>query len=169
MRNGKNLIEIMANCNEYLRYKAIADGYTHLLSLESDIILRNDSIEYMLAFKKPVLGLPYFIGQGFLSYLLQFDSEVSGYERQVWPMSNAKSFFEFNGQLKRSLQIGLGCLLIRRDVLTKIKFKIDPRYPQYHMDTSLHLQLQEMNVPVYLGQEYVLTHLNKSWNKIKYR
>jgi GT2 family glycosyltransferase len=159
MRTGRNLIEIMANCNEYLRQKAITEQYTHLLSLESDIILRNDSIEYLLAFRKPVIGLPYFIGHSFMSYLLQFDFEIVGSEQQMHPMSMIKSFH----------QIGLGCLLIRRDVLLRTNFKIDPRYPQYHADSSYHLQLQEMNIPVYLAQEYILTHLNKSWKNVKYK
>jgi GT2 family glycosyltransferase len=169
LRTGKNLIEIMANCNEYLREKAISEQYTHLLSLESDIILRNDSIDYLLAFRKPVIGLPYFIGHSFLSYILQFDSQIVGYEKQIFPMQSTKSFHEFNGQLKRANQIGLGCLLIRRDVLLRINFKIDPRYPQYHADSSFHLHLQEMNIPVCLAQEYVLTHLNQSWTKVKYK
>ncbi|MDD4970830.1 MAG: hypothetical protein PHT07_15490 [Paludibacter sp.] len=169
MRNGKNLIEIMANCNEFLRRKAITESYTHLLSLESDIIIRNDSIEYMLAFKKPVLGLPYFIGHSFLSQIMQYDCETFGREKIVSPMNNAKSFFEFNGELKPALQIGLGCLLIRRDVLQRVKFHIDPRYPDMHADSSLHLQLQEKNIPVYLAQDYVVTHYNKSWRNIKYK
>jgi GT2 family glycosyltransferase len=167
MRTGHNLIEIMANCNEYLQKKAMDEQYTHLLSLESDIIIRNDSIDYMLSFKKPVIGLPYFIGHSFLSFLMQFDCETFGYQRNVFPMNGIMSFHEFDGEPKRAIQIGLGCLLIRRDVLARVKFKIDPRYTQYHMDSSLHLQLQEMNIPVYLAQEYVLTHYNTSWSKVK--
>lgn len=166
LRTGNNLYEIMANCNEYLQQKALSEGYTHFLSLESDIIPHNDFLEYLLAWRKPVIGLPYFIGQSVLSYLLQFDYKTFAMEKSVFPMSPMKSFHEFKGKPKKALQIGIGCLLIRRDVLIRLRFKLDPRYPQFHLDTTIHLQLQEMGVPVYLAQNYIPTHLNQSWNKI---
>lgn len=166
IRKGRSNKEIMANCNEYLRQYTLEKHYSHLLSLESDIFPCPNFCELLLSYEKPVVGLPYFLGQSFMSYLLQFDSADYGYMRQLVPMSNAKSLFLANGRLKRSQQIGLGCLLIHRLVLKKVRFSIDEDYPGYHADSSLHLQLQKLNIPVYLAPDYYCRHDNKPHNII---
>ena len=166
LRKGKEQKEIMANCNEWLREYAINNHFSHLLSLESDIFPCPDFIEIMLAYEKPVIGLPYFIGQLFMSYLLQFNQEDNGFERQLIPMGNALSFFKWSGQLKKVLQIGLGCLLLHKSVLKCIRFVITPEYPLYHADSSLHLQLQQLGVPVYLCPDYICRHENKNINML---
>ena len=166
LRKGKTDKEIMANCNEWLREYALQYHFSHLLSLESDIIPCPNFLEFMLSYEKPVIGLPYFIGQSFLSYLLEFDRETSGYNRQLIPMSNAKSFFQYNGKLKRSQQIGLGCLLMHKSVLKRVKFVIQPELSAYHADSSLHMQLQQLSIPVYLCPDYICEHENKVYNRI---
>jgi GT2 family glycosyltransferase len=164
LRKGNAEQEIMANCNEWLRQYALQYQFSHLLSLESDIFPCPDFLEFMLAYEKQVVGLPYFIGSSFMSYLLQFDQEKIGFNRQLIPMSNAKSFFLSNGKLRHALQIGLGCLLMHNSVLKRVRFTIDLENPLYHADSSLHLQLQQLNIPVYLCPEYVCEHQNKIHN-----
>lgn len=62
------------------------------------------------------------------------------------------------------MQIGLGCLLMSSYVLKHISFKINPQYPLYHADSSLHIQLQQFDVPVYLAPDYICVHENKPHN-----
>jgi GT2 family glycosyltransferase len=165
-RRGNTEQEIMANCNEWLREYAILHGFSHLLNLESDIFPPPDFLELMMAYGKQVIGLPYFIGQSFLSCLLQFENENTGFERQLIPMSNARSFFIANGKLRKSMQIGLGCLLMSAPVLKQIRFVLNPQYAMYHADSSLHIQLQQLSIPVYLCPEYYCVHYNRKNNTL---
>jgi GT2 family glycosyltransferase len=164
LRKGTTEQHIMANCNEYLRWYALTNNFTHLLNLESDVFPRPNFLELLLSYEVPVIGLPYFIGQSFMSYLLQFDKETAGFNRQLIPMANSKSFFLYNGKLKRAMQIGLGCLLMSKSVLKRIKFTISDKAPMYHADSSLHLQFQQLNIPVYLCSDYICIHDNKVHN-----
>jgi hypothetical protein len=166
LRKGHTEQEIMANCNEWLRQYAMEYHFTHLLSLESDIFPCSNFLEILLSYEKPVIGMPYFIGQSFMSYVLQFDQEETGFYRQLIPMSNAKSFFEANGILRKAHQIGLGCLLFSRSVLKHIRFTLNDGLLAYHADSSLHIQLQTMGIPVYLCPEYYCRHENKIHNII---
>lgn len=162
LRKGKTEQEIMANCNEWLREYTLKHKYSHLLNLESDIIPYPNFLEIMLSYEKPVIGLPYFIGQSFMSYVLQFDQETTGFYRALIPMSNAKSLFLASGKLRKSHQIGLGCLLMSRQALKLVKFELLNDILMYHADSSLHVQLQQLNIPVYLCCDDYCRHLNKS-------
>lgn len=77
------------------------------------------------------------------------------------------AFWMFDGNVKPVYQLGLGCLLIRRDVFEKVEFRIEKEDPaKSHADTYFHSDLKKMGIPVYCDTKFMARHINGNWHKI---
>ncbi len=123
------LKERIVHSRNILRQKVIEEGYDYFLSLEQDVIPPVDIIERLLAHGKEIICGVY--------YGLYFDQENKPIVRPlVWaPVQEDNSKMRFMsseckewGAGKQKLYeiraCGLGCVLIHRSVLEKIKFRI---------------------------------------------
>jgi hypothetical protein len=68
----------------------------------------------------------------------------------------------FDGQIKEVAHIGLGCVLISRKVLERIKFRLDTTR-NYHPDTYFHEDCKRINIPTYLDSSILCRHENRRW------
>jgi hypothetical protein len=165
--HGESIQKTMCRCNNLIRFLVLKGNYDYFFSLETDIFPPVNVLEYLLMFRKKVIGMPYFIYAGFMSKVLVFDIEDTGTHRKAQPMSLGKAFTQFDGQCKPFYQIGMGCLLIHRSILKKLKFRVVDDGTNSHCDTFFHNDLREMGIKTYLTTMYFADHQNRGWmNKL---
>src|SRR3989344_993726 len=111
-----------------LREKTLENGYDYFLSLEQDVLPPENFIELLLKHNKEVITGVYFADNVIpgkllpqlipLVYVLENPKTLS-----MRPL-NKKELWETQG-LMEVVSAGLGCVLIHRSVLEKIKFRYD--------------------------------------------
>ncbi|MEK6856860.1 MAG: hypothetical protein AABX49_02485 [Nanoarchaeota archaeon] len=152
-----------------LRQKVLDENYDYFLSLEQDVIPPKNVIEKLLEHKKRVVTGIYF----------NYINAKEGIELApvVWSkvnMEKEERFFLRPNQLNKGLLkiavSGLGCILIHRSVLEKIKFRYDKKYPSFD-DIFFGLDCKDNNFGVYADTNIVCKHLIKnrpwSWKNLK--
>lgn len=120
--------ERIAHSRNVLREKALKEGYDYLLSLEQDVIPPPDVIERLLQHNVKVITGVYFT-------IYDIDGEAK-MRPLVWKQdpTNADNVIFMNEEVKAArgkkadlheiASSGVGCILIHRSVLEKIKFRV---------------------------------------------
>ena len=147
-----------------LRKKVLDENYDFFLSLEQDVIPPTDIIERFLQHKKRVVTGIYF----------NYISTKKGAELApvIWSkinMEREERYFikpsELNRGLKKVAMSGLGCILIHKSVLEKIKFRYEKQYPSFD-DIFFGLDCMENKINIYADTNIICKHLikNRSWS-----
>ncbi|MBS3151228.1 glycosyltransferase [Candidatus Woesearchaeota archaeon] len=161
--------ERIVESRNILRQKVIDDDYDYFLSLEQDVIPPKDIIERLLQHKKRVINGVYF------NYINA--KEGTRLAPVIWTKVNMKKeerYFLHPSQLNKGLMkiaiSGVGCILIHRSVLEKIKFRYEKQYPSFD-DIFFGLDCKENNIGIYADTNIVCKHLIKnrpwSWKNLK--
>lgn len=152
-----------------LRQKVIDDKYDYFLSLEQDVIAPNDFIEKLLQHKKRVVTGIYF------NYInTKKEIELAPVVWSRVNMEKEERYFlkpsELNKGLIKIAMSGLGCILIHRSVLEKIKFRYEKQYPAFD-DIFFGLDCKNNNIGIYADTNIACKHLIKnrpwSWKNLK--
>jgi GT2 family glycosyltransferase len=150
-----NVKQKIAASRNILRKKVLDEGYDYFLSLEQDVTPPKNVIETLLQHKKPIVSGVYYsyfpaLGKQQLfpvAYRWLTDKEQDDMKNHTDFLQRVnpalykelqESHFDFSKvrmklkpedveqpQLMKVKQCGLGCVLIHRDVLEKITFRID--------------------------------------------
>lgn len=159
-----NLYSVITRSQNIIRNYALYNiRCDYLFLLESDQMPHYNVIEYLLSLNKRVCSLPYFTYTAFQSKVLQFDVEDFGQIRNGHCMNLDKSFLNWDGITKPKMQPGLGCILIHRSVLDKIKFRCDEDHAS---DTFFHEDLNKLGINCYVSELYFSEHQNSNWFQI---
>lgn len=117
--------EILAECYKMIRQKFLETKAEYLLTVECDIELIPDTIERLLSHDKEVVGFPYIIRKGreFMVLIQVLDNFSKGLR---FPMTLSKvSQMKFmDGTVKPVYNIGNGCLLIKREIVEQLEFRV---------------------------------------------
>ncbi|MBI2105459.1 hypothetical protein HYT56_01315 [Candidatus Woesearchaeota archaeon] len=161
--------ERIINSRNILRQKFLDGNYDYFLSLEQDVIPPKDIIERLLQHKKRVVTGIYF----------NYINTKKGTELApvVWSKINMETeerYFispsELNKGLKRIAMSGLGCILIHKSVLEKMKFRYEKQYPSFD-DIFFGLDCRENKINIYADTNIICKHLIKnrpwSWKDLK--
>lgn len=146
------------DCRNYL----LRNDYEFMLHLETDVFPEKNIIEKLMFNLKPIVGGLYYIDEGkYRSLMAQRVIEI-GYKRGI--SVNFKSDEEINfidGNLKQVSHIGLGCVLIHRDYLKKIKFRFAGK--GMHPDTFFAEDCQSLGYKIFADTSCIAEHRNKTW------
>jgi len=118
-KNFENIKDSVINSRNILRKYCLENDYDYLLSLEQDVVPQKDVIEKLLKHNKKIIGALYFY--------LGKDKETL--LPMVWihhegEFARRLEFHEIpEEELIEVITCGLGCVLIKRDVLEKIEFR----------------------------------------------
>jgi len=155
----------------YKNHDVLLVDNDYLLSLEQDVIPPKDIIERLLQHKKEVITAVYFANNIIpgevssklipLVYVLEDQKTISMRslnEDELWK----------NQGLMQVISAGLGCILIHKNILKKIKF----RYELNTFDDRwFFMDLYNKKIPVYADTSIKCKHLiyNRPypWSKIK--
>lgn len=149
------------------RYFMRKPHYDYLFSLESDQFPPINILELLLSFNKDVISLPYFVSEGGQSRLLM---------RKI--RKNKKNQLEFyevpaheqskylTGCIRNDISNnGIGCMLIKRNVLKNIKFRITK--DDCYSDTHFHTDIFKQGIDNWLYTGAVSYHKNTTWDIIE--
>jgi hypothetical protein len=160
--NEKDVIPKMAISHNDCRNYLLTNDYDFMLHLETDVFPQKNIIETLMFNCKPIVGGIYYIDEGkYRALMIQRFIEI-GPKRGI--SINFKPEEELNfldGTLKKVSHIGLGCVLIHRDIFKKIKF----RYAGVgmHPDTFFAEDCQSLGYKIFADTSCISEHRNKSW------
>ncbi|MEM4244785.1 MAG: glycosyltransferase family A protein [Candidatus Nanoarchaeia archaeon] len=152
-----------------LRQKTI-ENYDYLLSLEQDVIPPPNIIEKLLSHEKEITTGIYFANNIMpdgsialipLAYKLTDEKTLS-----MTPLSEGEVFKD---QLIKIVSCGLGCVLISKNVLKKIKFRYEKDSPAFD-DRWFCIDAYNLKIPIYADTSVRCKHLIKGhqpWKNIK--
>lgn len=167
-RVGHNISGVLARttkAHEACKLYALNNGYDFMLHLETDVIPPLNVIERLLWSKKQVISGMYdiFHGKGrkaMIQMSEQLDRTVGAY-RTVPFIEHEEPLF-FDGTVKQIYHAGIGCTLIRKDILAMIPFRYDKR-DIFHADTWFANDCFKRDIPVFADTSIMCKHLNKTW------
>jgi len=155
-----------------IREKALKEGYDYFFSLEQDVIPPPDVIERLLSHDKKVITGIYFKEAAMLNTTTR--------RKEIVPLPIIYKDVEHkeelayidldeleNNKLLKIVGCGVGCLLIAKDVLKKITFRYDKRFPAFD-DMYFCSDLEQQHIPLYADTTIICRHLHKQtdWEKI---
>jgi hypothetical protein len=162
---GKTNIQYIAESHESCREFALHLNFDYMLHLESDIIPPIDIIERLLFHKKEVVSACYFTGFGDKSRLcIQLLEDSGELIRETQNMDYGIGDMIFmDGTLKQVYGAGLGCTLIHKSVLEKIKFRYQEGVDA-HPDTYFYSDLNASGIKQYVDTSILCKHENREWS-----
>lgn len=169
---GRETRYFMAASNERCRVKFLSGDYSHFLSVECDNFPQKDIIQRLLAHNKDVVGTTYWTFHGYDSQLqlltiytlhTDYKNHKKDYKSRYLTFEEAKLFMD--GQCKPIFAIGMGCILIKRWVIEKIPFRIDP-LDSGMADSFFHQDLWEAGIENFVDTSIITPHRNSNWNTI---
>jgi hypothetical protein len=161
--NSRNVVENMCYSHNDCREYALTNSFDYILHLESDIFPETDIIESLMFHKKDVVGANYYIDEGaFRRLMIQTNVDV-GFNYITSLSLDAKQDLDFmNGELKKVAAIGLGCVLISKNVLKKIKFRYEKGVFK-HPDSYFSEDCLRFGIDIYSDTQKICAHENELW------
>jgi len=163
------LDRIIASRN-ILREKVVEGDYDYFLSLEQDVIPPKDIIERLLKHNKKVTTGIYFV-HNVLNRNLKLIPLAYKEIPSKNPLPDMRPLNDIelaSNSLMKIVSCGLGCVLIHRDILKKIKFRYENKVFD---DRFFCIDLYKQKIPIYVDTSVKCKHyiLNRPypWNKIK--
>lgn len=161
--------EFITESQNLIRDVVLEEGYDYLFSLESDVFPTvRDIVERLMDNDVEMVTAPYMIGQGKDSGLL------IGYQVESFVQKNALfgvilpanyGFYMMDGSLKAVNQPGIGCTLIRRDILEQLKFRCE-KGQAAHSDSYFYTDLWYLGITAYMDTGLYCHHQNADWGLI---
>jgi hypothetical protein len=175
---GKTSEEFICESQNQIRNRVIEKGYSHLFSLETDLLPPKTILPFLFTASKhyglPVVSAPYFIYKNRHSQIMNQEIRIIGFEGYTRNYSLKESFGFQDGDIHQCYSTGFGCTLIRKDVLEKLEFRSEPdqwvaenEIGRSHADSYFYADLQRLNIPSYLYTGIVVRHYNSDWSKIR--
>ena len=155
--------ERIVHSRNMIREKVLSGGYDYFFSLEQDVIPEKDAIERLIRHnKKIVSGVVY-------------NNLPAGNEIKLMPMIYVQHPLDQTGlwyisekelrkeQLVEVKACGLGCVLIHRDMIKKIKF----RYAKGFDDMMFCKDAVELGFKIFADTSVKPKHLHSTWTGIQ--
>jgi len=147
-----------------LRDYFLAGDYDFWIILEVDQFPPRNFIEKLLTAKKDIISIPYFYGYGKASepllYYFYRDKKGVFHRNEKIDLPMALQFMD--GSIKQVYAAGIGCIMISRDIVEKIKFRIDPDIEGFS-DTPFYIDLYNNRINNYIDTSVISRHYNSDW------
>lgn len=164
-QNKDGLYFTMADSHNACSQYAIENGFDYILHLETDVIPPLDVIERLMKNRKKVCAGVYDIFYGTKRKAMiqtgePFDRTIHHFRNVEFIEDEELQFFD--GTCKQVYHAGLGCILIRRDVLEAIPFRAE-KGVDYHPDTFFANDCFQRKIPIYVDTTVQCDHHNQTW------
>lgn len=167
---GKTTREALARAQKFARKFAIKEDYDYMLSLESDIMIKPDTIHRLMAWGKDVITALYLIGNDDIKIpcitLPKYSKELGAWGTRLLKPEEIPQYM--NQGLRQVQAGGMGCCLIHKNVFKKIDFYFDPRF-RSHSDVYFFNHCWENKIGSYVDTGVYLDHDNSDWTKVEDR
>jgi GT2 family glycosyltransferase len=160
----KDARERIITSRNLLRQHVLDKGYDYFLSLEQDVIPPPDVLERLLQHKKRVITAIYF------NYInAKEGTELAPVAWSKINIEKGERYFikpsQLNTGLIRIAVSGLGCILIHKSILEKVKFRYEQQHSAFD-DVFFGLDCRKNNVSIYADTNLFCKHLlkNRPWS-----
>jgi len=170
--NNRPIREVMAKGDEIIRERVLSGKYDYYFSLECDNFCPLNTIEYLISKNQQVISLPYFASFADETYILIQDNQMiktatHTFTNKIVNNLNYYSFIKyFDGDIHQIYGSGKGCMLIKKEVLEKIKFRVDDTTEGYP-DSFLYFDLFMNKIPNMIDTSTICKHMNADWSVVK--
>ena len=141
--------------------------YDYLFHLEVDNFPPPDILKTLLSFKKELKQGP--VGAWYEAGVeekrvpcLVGIKNLNLARAETFLLNKIQRDMFLDGSCKKIHAIGLGCILIPRHVLEKVKFRHDPNWPQCP-DTWFFVDLHNKKIPCFVDTSTKIGHENRPW------
>jgi glycosyltransferase involved in cell wall biosynthesis len=173
-RNGNSRMAL-ANSQNYARHIVQSQNYDYLMFIESDLIPPKDIIQRLLNHNVSVVGALYFLEAPHpdgrkIKIPCTFVSQVSSTgetSTRIIKLHEVAGYL--NTGLRKVHGVGLGCTLIRRDIVNQFPFWYDERFIDKHSDVYFFMQLQNKSIAVYQDTNIIVPHYPSLWTDVEDR
>jgi N-methylhydantoinase A/oxoprolinase/acetone carboxylase beta subunit len=157
-----------------LRDEAITGGYDHLFSLEADLVVRKDTLMRLLSHRTDIITAYY--GTDVIVTLKMKNTQEIKKALINMPIiylqsspdkvrrANPKEILD-RGVIQIGA-MGLGCALISRQVLEKIKFRLEDGKKACD-DMFFCIDAKKAGYNLYLDSDHKIEHEHRDWGDIK--
>jgi len=169
---GREAREFMAASLERCRIKFLSGDYDYFFSLECDIFPPPDIIEKLLLHDLDVVGTTFWTDhkyntrlqlQGNYLFKTDFKNKIKEYKSRALTFEESQLFMD--GTVKPVYGAGLGCVLIKRNVIEEITFHVDQEEVGF-ADSFFHKDIWKNGVIFYIDTSIIPKHLNSNWNTV---
>ncbi len=151
-----------------LREYAIEKGYDYFFSLEQDVIPPAHAIERLLENNKPIVSGVYFTGfPGFPSVRAVAFEHVppANPAEPLWDIGKPLGLMQLlPSRLIDCAAVGLGCILLRREVVEKVSFRYDPS-TEATDDMFFSYDARKNGHTLYLDSSILCQHYFNAWGE----
>lgn len=164
---GANSRQALCNAQNKARELCLEGGFDYLMFVESDIIPHPDSIQILMQHHVPVCGATYFIGHEVkvpCIFFKTFKPEHNSMGTRLISLQEVPSFL--NTGLRKIHGMGLGCTLIRRDIVKDYVYWYDERFDNKHSDVYFYMELDNNHVGVYVDTNLIVEHVPSDWKSV---
>lgn len=152
----------LTNAQNLMRKRFLEGDYSHMFSLEQDLIPPKDIIEQLLAHDKDVVGGWYYI-----------TSIPRPCVSQEWTLIDMKFCQKppllinmATERLMKCFSASFGVSLIKRKVIEEIKFKVYTGF-SHHSDTWFYFDCEKKGFEVWIDTDLLIPHFQDyQWGKI---
>lgn len=159
--HGRSIMKRIAMSHELCRTYALHFNFDYLFHLESDIFPPPTIIEDLLSAKKSIVGGLYHIGLGAESELMVQVVEETDDENFISTRNlGIETPNWLDGTVKKAYHIGLGCLLIHKNVLPHFVF----RYVEgknFHPDSFFAMDMYQKGIDIWADTSIICRHDNR--------
>lgn len=160
--NNRKIHRVLADSHEEIRKYALRNNFDFLLHLESDVMPPTNVIERLLIHGLPIVSAMYMIDFGKDSHLMAQEMEHFGMTRETQNLKGSRDLHFIDGKLKPIFHCGLGCVLIRRDVLEKIEFRWEEG-ANIHPDGFFAFDTDALGYTKFIDTSILCEHHNSDW------
>jgi hypothetical protein len=161
-KNGRGIVEVMAECHQACLDYAKDNDYDYLLHLETDVFPKHNILIELMGHNKSIAcGLYNIFDGAYRAPMIRLiEPKNDGYMRAYGLMNDQANYID--GSLIEVYSGALGCCLIRKDVFDKTKFRSVEGVDQ-HPDTWFAQDMYEKQIPIYVDTKALCEHRSKSW------
>lgn len=164
---NRNTIEFICDSHNAIRDYFLYNEYDYLLHLESDVMVNTQTLRTLLFHSQqndlPVVSASYFHGEDVNTAMLMHRLETHGFDFKIGMPIRFKEGMTMCGKFLPIYGCGLGCVLIRKDVMDQLRFRFDKN--QYiHPDSFFYEDLYKKRIPAYIDTSLILKHKSQNWN-----
>lgn len=168
VERGNNTREALARSQNAARKIVLEEDYDYALSIESDILgVPKDIIEQLISTGKEMVGCVYPIGPKEKRIpcvtMPSINKNGTGGTRLI--NDEEIGIILNNPGLHAVNSCGLGCTLIRKDVLEKIPFYYIP-YLRPHSDAWFAIDVWKNGFRIFVNSAIILDHKNVPWTSV---
>ena len=140
----------------------LRSGSEYFMSIECDVFPPADVIRRLISHRKQATAGVYPIGEGCMRHIYLCGLTRNRYELKQHEMGGAEALSFMDGTLREAHSAGLGCVLLEREVIEKIKFRYVYGRNEFS-DTYFALDMESQGIQLYVDTSVLCRHKSDSW------